>query len=490
MPQTFKELIVVLVIVTTVFMIFSKQMVLFGVDKDRVLVRAKAYLFCLTGIFLTGNFWLASLVLVLVMYWANKTESNPLALYLVFILGLPNANAYISGLGVFGHLFEVTLHRYAATLILLPVAVTIYKGKKSLKTTLSAPQKFQLCYLLLLFLLTLQAGTILGVIRGAFLYPIFDTLLMTYVAANTLHDRKRLWDFFATFVFMILVAAAIAVFEANRQWLLFSAAGQSLLSYTPTAHSIVLGYLIMIAVLIVLGSLGRVSFKATFLILGCLTAGSIATVSRGPWVGIGCGVLALCIVSSHRKALLLGAVASLVCLVPFALFTEHGKVVVSYLPFFGTVETGSLEYRERLVEIAINVATQNPFFGSYDFLLRPEMEEMRQGQGIIDIVNTYVAVVLYSGLTGLFFFVGSFCSALYCVLKCVNDRRNKYDDVVIASQIVTACLLAIMVTIYTVSSIGTIPNIYWALIGVSVACYAAVYRKNKEVIFDHLSKRK
>jgi O-antigen ligase len=497
MPETLKALFVVLVIATAVFVLFSKPMVLFGVDKDRITVRAKAYLFCLIGMFLTGDFWIASIVLLLAMHWASKTETNPLALYLMFILGLPNPNAFVSGLGVFGHLIEVTPHRYAAALILLPEAFKIYKRKQCLKAPLAVPQKFHLCYLFLLFFLTLDAGTFLGVVRGAVLYPIFDALLIIYVAANTMHERKRLWDFLATFVFMILVVAAIAVFEANRHWLLFSTASHSLLSYMstgtayllrddsllramgPAAHPIVLGYLIMIALLVVLGSLGRASFSATFLILGILIAGSVATVSRGPWVGIGCGVLVLCIVSCYRKMILLCTSATILCLVLLALFTERGKVIVSFLPFFGTVETGSIDYRERLVEIAFNVASQNPFFGAYDFLLRPEMEEMRQGQGIIDIVNTYVAVVLFSGLTGLFFFVGSFASALYCSLKSVNGRGNKYDEMAIASQIVAACIVAILVTIYTVSSIGTIPNTYWAFIGVSVACYTSFLTKKR-----------
>jgi O-antigen ligase len=501
MPETLKALVVVLAISIAVYAIFSKQMVLFGVDKDRILIRAKAYLICLVGMFATGNFWLASGVLLLVMHWANKTESNPLALYLVFLLGLPNPSAALSGLGVFGHLLEITPHRFAALLILLPVALKIYRERKTSKKVLATPQKLQILYFGLMFWLTLDVGTFLAVIRVGFVYPVLDAILITYIAANTLTDKVKMWDFMGTLVFMMLVMSAVAIFEGSWKWLLFSGVTAALESSSygftpyllrdetllramgPSGHAIILGYLIMTAVLVVLGSLGRVSSKTTFLILAVLIGGSIATVSRGPWVGVACGVLVLCLVSGSREKLLLGLVASLFFLVPLAVMTEAGRKMVEYLPFFGTIETETIDYRQRLVEIAINVAQQNPFFGAYDFLLRPEMQEMRQGQGIIDIVNTYVSVVLYSGLTGLFFFVGSFVSALFYGLKCINGRGNRRDEMAVASQIVLACLISMMVTIYTVSSIGAVPHFYWAFIGVAVACYTSMYgKKTRSVV--------
>jgi O-antigen ligase len=495
MPETLKALIVVLVISAAVYMAFSKQMVLFGVDKDRLATRAKAYLICLVGMFATGNFWLASGVLVLVMHWANKTETNPLSLYFVFLLGLPNPSAALSGLGVFGHLLELTPHRFAAILVLLPVAMKIYRDRKSSGKVLATPQRLQILYFVLMFFLTLDVGTFLAVIRVGFVYPVLDAILITYIAANTLTDKAKMWDLMGTLVFMMLVMSAIAIFEGSWKWLLFSGVTAALSSYsegwTPyllrdetllramgsSGHAIILGYLIMVAVLIVLGSLGRVSSKATFFTLALLIGGSIATVSRGPWVGVACGVLVLCLVSASREKLLLGLVASSCFLVPLAMMTEAGRKVVDFLPFFGTIETETIDYRQRLVEIAISVAQQNPFFGAYDFLLRPEMQEMRQGQGIIDIVNSYVSVVLYSGLTGLLFFVGSFVSALVYGLKCINGRGNRRDEMAVASQIVTACLVGMMVTIYTVSSIGAVPHLYWAFIGIAVACYTLIHGK-------------
>lgn len=36
------------------------------------------------------------------------------------------------------------------------------------------------------------------------------------------------------------------------------------------------------------------------------------------------------------------------------------------------------------------VIQRNPLFGSFDFRNTPEMQSMIQGEGIIDIVNTYI----------------------------------------------------------------------------------------------------
>jgi O-Antigen ligase len=493
MPEAVKALAVVLVILALAYFLLAKDLVTFGVNKIQLPIRARSYVLCLMGMFLSESFWLSCGILVAVAFWAAKKESNPLALYLVFLLGLPNPTGAISGLGILGHLIELTPYRLAALLVLLPTAIRLYRERKVGKKLMSMPEKLQIGFFGLLFILTLDVGTFFAVIRVAFVYPVLDAILVTYVAANTLSDKTKLWDFLGTFLFMTVAMAAIAIFEASWKWLLFnnvsnalsntgSGGGLYLLrddsllrAMASAEHSIVLGYLIMIGLLILLGSLGRLSNKATLMILATLVAGSVATVSRGPWVGAACGVAFLCLVSQHRSRLLLGLALIAAFVVPLALVTEKGKQAVAFLPFIGDLETETIDYRQRLVEIAINVVQRNPFFGAYDFLLRPEFQEMRTGAGIIDIVNTYVSVVLRSGLVGLGLFMGSFLVALAYVLKCVSGRGQKTNEMATASQIIASCLVAMMVTIYTVSSIGSIPNTYWAFIGIAVACYKFFY---------------
>lgn len=63
---------------------------------------------------------------------------------------------------------------------------------------------------------------------------------------------------------------------------------------------------------------------------------------------------------------------------------------------------------------------RNPLFGSFDFRNTPEMQSMIQGEGIIDIVNTYINLALRVGLVGLTLFVGFFVSILFGLRKALR----------------------------------------------------------------------
>src|SRR5213078_3480682 len=87
---------------------------------------------------------------------------------------------------------------------------------------------------------------------------------------------------------------------------------------------------------------------------------------------------------------------------------------------------------------------------------------MTQGQGIVDIVNSYVEVALRSGIVGLFFF-GGFMAAVF--LASLRARRQEPEDL---GRALAAAQLSVLVTIGSVSSIVVIPWVYWCLAGLLV----------------------
>jgi O-antigen ligase len=143
--------------------------------------------------------------------------------------------------------------------------------------------------------------------------------------------------------------------------------------------------------------------------------------------------------------------------------------VIDHLPFVGTVDEGSVTYRQRLFEVSMLVFWQSPLFGSFDYINNPLMEEMRQGQGIIDIVNSYLAVSLAHGVVGLVLFVGPFLTVLVACWR--THRRTGHLDPgsEAVGRAVLACMIGILVTIATVSSISVVPTIYWMVLGLGVA---------------------
>jgi O-antigen ligase len=159
---------------------------------------------------------------------------------------------------------------------------------------------------------------------------------------------------------------------------------------------------------------------------------------------------------------LLGALA----LPALALFPA-GQKVLNLLPFIGQVDESNVTYRQRLLDNAWLVIERHPWFGSVDYLQTPEMLSMIQGQGIIDIVNTYVRVALDHGISGLLLFALFFALAGLGVFKSL--RQAKEPEPRLLGRALLATLAGVLLTIFTVSSISVIPWMYWTLAGVCVA---------------------
>jgi O-antigen ligase len=142
--------------------------------------------------------------------------------------------------------------------------------------------------------------------------------------------------------------------------------------------------------------------------------------------------------------------------------------LVDLLPFVGTVDAGNVTYRQQLLDIAVGVMAQNLYFGSFTSASSPAMEALRQGQGIIDVVNTYIGVGLQTGVVGLALFVGFFLAVGLAVLGAMRSERDHASEEHLLGRALLATLLGILVTIFTCSSITVIPVIYWAVAGLGV----------------------
>ena len=162
-----------------------------------------------------------------------------------------------------------------------------------------------------------------------------------------------------------------------------------------------------------------------------------------------------------------------VIVVPLLLVSPAGDKIIDLLPFVGTVDEGNVTYRQRLLELAILVVIDNPLFGAFDYFYSAAAQELTTGDGIIDIVNTYLGVVLSSGLVGLTLFTGFFTTVAVGLFKGMRRVPGRNDELHLLGRALFATLLGILVIIFTVSSISIIPVIYWSLAGLCVA-YARI----------------
>jgi hypothetical protein len=94
---------------------------------------------------------------------------------------------------------------------------------------------------------------------------------------------------------------------------------------------------------------------------------------------------------------------------------------------------------------------------------------MVQGEGIVDIVNTYLIVLLKKGLAGALLFVGFFSLIVLSIYSLIKTTPDENEDTKFLGRILFAILIAILVTITTVSDILVIPILYWSVAGLCLA---------------------
>lgn len=491
MPEHLRALIVILVL-ATVFFVFARRPAAHISGADNFKRRTNLWFALTISAFLVHNFWLFTLIAIPLLIYASRHEKNSPSLFFFILFVIPMAFIPIPGFGLVNFLFDLSHARILELIILLPAFFSLLRQGGNLAFGRTWPDKALTAYLLLTAMLYLRETSITDTLRQIF-YLFTDVFLPYFVISRSLKNLQEFRDALFSLLLAIMVLALIAIFEANFHWLLYPPLldalkmGEGMTSYlgrdgmlraiVTAGQPIALGYLMVVGIGLYL-FLQR-SIKHNFtrrLGMGLLAAGLIAPLSRGPWIGA--AVLLLVFIATGPKparrlmSMMLVAMlaVSLVSMLPI------GERMINLLPFIGTTEKGTIEYREKLLTNSMIVIKRNPWFGSFDYHLEPEMESMRQGQGIIDKVNTYVTITLEKGFVGLGLFAGFFALTLMVIYQAMRSIPDRDKEEYQLGRALLATLLAMMVIIFTVSSISIIPIMYWSVAGLGVA-YAQMVRK-------------
>jgi O-antigen ligase len=491
MPTHLRALFVILVLASVVFA-FARAPVCAAFSNTTDFVRRRNTWLAVTAIaFLAHNFWIYAFAVGGLLYAAATRERNILALYFLLLFAVPDFTNHIPGFGLANYLVQIGYLRLTALVVLFPAFLHLRKQPDTDRFGASTPDKLIGGYIVLQFALMLTAGSATNAIRVGVAYAFLDIFLPYYVASRGLRNIREFRDAMTSFVVAALILSAIGAFEAARHWLLYAGLADALGIDAVTIHSsrgegnlralastlqpIVLGYLIAIAIAFWLYFRKSVPNRTVWSLgLALLGAGLVAPLSRGPWLGAAVMLVFLILTGpaagkNFAKLTLFGAVA-----LGLALVSPIGEKVIDLAP---DSSDPNVIYRQQLLAVSLDLIWDNPFFGSFDYINTPEMEAMRQGQGIIDIVNTYVAVGLGSGLVGLSLFAGFFLAVIGRLFRTIRNLRNPDDEAYQLGQVLLAVLLGIIVMIGTVSSISFIPVVYWTLAGVGVAYSRMVERQ-------------
>jgi O-antigen ligase len=223
-----------------------------------------------------------------------------------------------------------------------------------------------------------------------------------------------------------------------------------------------------------------VTLRARVTIVLVFWLGMVATFSRGPWIGAVLIYLAYSALKPRaisrlfKAGFLMAIVLGLVSLSPI------GEKIMASLHVTGGQADADFIYRQRLLDRSLELVQAHPLFG--DPLAMQEMEDLRQGQGIIDIVNTYIGVLLFHGWVGLILFLGFALSALKGVFGAAKAAISTDPDWALLGFNIAACIVGMLFMIADCSLMFGVEKMLY----ISVALAAAYARRGKQVT-SHVS---
>jgi hypothetical protein len=455
--------------------------------------------YCATVImFLAGNMWLFLGSLALLSVLAARRFTYPLALFVFLLLLMPGYSVQVPGFGLINYLIEVNPWRLLSFTLLLPAAFLLSSQKHLPKPGILLADKLVLGFALYTSWLTyLHYGTFTGGLRHLAITTL-DSLLIYFVASRGLMLKGAVRHVMVALVIATIFLALVGSFEFFKRWLLYSSLknslgissvmfgylgrGDTLRAIATTGQPIVLGFVMMVGLLTSMYVHKLVEPGLNRLLLWCLMGmGLLAAMSRGPWVGALLGLVAITLCSARPMVklfkLMLTSVATAVLLV----LLPGGEKIIDYLPWVGTVDAFNVTYREMLWDQTQLVIGRHFWFGSVGYTELPEFDELRLGSGLVDIVNSYLGVVLSFGIIGLCLYSSLIMVTIFQNVRQALLDRKKLGEQAFYSPVLTGILVSAAITIVTVSSISQIAPLLIFLIGAGVANICLVTNRVQRV---------
>ena len=506
MPEYLRALVVILGLSIPLFALLKQPWFGLPISTEDFCRRRNLWLTITILAFLAPGFWVYVFLSTVILYISSRRETNPLGLYLFVLFVLPPFSSEIKGLGQISLLFSIGPLRLLSLLILFPAWLTLRRQLGYNGFGRFWADRILVGYILYQLVLRLAGDTFTNAIREGIFYSFTDVYLPYIVASRGVRNILRFQDAIASLAVAACILGLLAVIEYGKEWLLYSSVDEALGIYfslggylgrggkgvramVTAGHSIALGYILCISLMLFFSLKVVMVRKASWWVASCIMSlGLIVAMSRGPWVGALAGIVTYILLSDRafRDLLILAGVVLLLALALF--LSPYQDRVIDLIPFIGTVDEGSVTYRQDLVTVSMVVIKQHILFGSPNFRAEPVMQQLIQGEGIIDPVNTYIVVALAQGLVGLTLFSGIFFAALGSLY--FSWRSISRSDVYMRNlgRSIMAAMIAMMIMIATTSPILHIPTVYWMLSGFCVG-YVALCRASSFKISSEPVKR-
>jgi O-antigen ligase len=489
-----KELIVVLLISIGVFKLAQPIAQLYCPNKDFAR-RCKVWIALTVTIFIAPNFWVFVFVATPILIILGKRDSNPAAAFLFLLFVLPSISVRVPMIGL-SFLIQLDFPLLLTICLLSPTAWRLWKHRNASRTPgLKILEILLLAYCVLTAFVFLQPEVAPGVLMQPTFtdclrrtFEIFFGLFIPYfVISRTSTNRAAIQDMIASFSIKCALLAAVATFEYARSWLLYGelvsrwglgsigyiSRGGDVRAMASAGHPLLLGYLLAVAFGFWLYLQQNVQSRVSRLsITGLFLFGLMAAYSRGPWLGAIVIYFSFAALGPRVLPKMFKAIGGILLLAAAVAVSPLGAKIARVIPYFGgAVDMDNVVYRERLFALSWQIIMDHPWFGDQQALLK--MQELRQGEGIIDLMNGFVSILLSSGFVGLSLFLLFIAIASFKAFRVSANSAKSDPDLSKLGACLVACILGSLVMMWVG---GLIEMMTCVLVGLTAA-YVDVGRR-------------
>lgn len=417
----------------------------------------------------------SAFALVIANIWLGSDIKARLATFWMAVIIFPPLQTALPGVGGLSHVILLDHFRIAAIVLLLPAALQLMFSKTAPRKSSLALDVLVVIYPIFRIALLFGGITLTSSLRSC-VELLLDLVLPYYVMTRGIRNEEDLRFVLQNLLVACMFAAAVAYLEAAARLNIYSELQWVYGVTWSLTHTLMRGgmnrvqamtpqpILYAVQLLFTLGlwvALATARVRRPALIIGTLllVGAMVLTWSRGPWIGaivFGLSFLALKKVKPSIFAALL--VVFVICGITVKAMGLDAAVITALKDVFGgsQEDTGTILYRSQLLDSAIALVKQSPFLGVPDYAA--SMQDLKQGEGIIDIVNTYVSVALGSGLIGLALFLLPYLYMLGRIFKDLSGLESSQDrSRANFLRAFAALIVGCLVTIFTTSIGERIP---------------------------------
>ncbi|QEA12491.1 O-antigen ligase family protein [Comamonas flocculans] len=467
MPNYLKAYIVVMAVGCLCYLLWTKAgrtLQLDGVPSTGPSSVSKRYFVAwalvTSAAFLASNYYVFILLALLVVpFVKNRVPVHAQGgLFVVLLLSVPSLGRVMQGFFGLNKIVELSWPMVLGLSYLL-------SGTR--RRTPVGRERVSLAVILLFVLIALLSfrdTTVSDGFRETFVY--FNLILVPYlIARKTSFELRDARYIYFGFTFIAIILSGMGVFTMLKHWNVYDElrGALDLPDLMITTYKYRGGFLRTSATvgaihLAAIGSCAMVVFaylikdvqksavqKLLFLLL---LLSVVFTFSRAPWI-IGAGMVVWYAILSYRSRgiyyVFIGVIFVSVLLFATGLFDSVADGLM-------LKDSGNVDYRQRLLELGMQEIMQHPLTGNPHFMSAPRLQVLRQGEGIIDIVNTYLQVGLQYGLVAMVLFAGLIFAWPLAVYR--RAKRGGDGEVLDAARVYMVIMVGLGMVIFTVSSFG------------------------------------